>query len=46
MNFVIMVILAIFLGDEADNFVAAAGHYGNKSHQLVKIMQQISDMNT
>lgn len=25
-----------FLGDEADNFVAAAGHYGNKSHQLVK----------
>ncbi len=25
-----------FLGDEADKYVAAAGHYGNKSHQLVK----------
>lgn len=25
-----------FLGDEADQFVAAAGHYGNKSAQLVK----------
>ena len=25
-----------FLGDEADQFVAAAGHYGNKSHYLVK----------
>lgn len=25
-----------FLGDEADRYVAAAGHYGNKSHQLVK----------
>lgn len=25
-----------FLGDEADSYVAAAGHYGNKSHQLVK----------
>lgn len=25
-----------FLGDEADEYVAAAGHYGNKSHELVK----------
>ena len=25
-----------FLGEEADKYVAAAGHYGNKSHQLVK----------
>lgn len=25
-----------FLGDEADRYVAAAGHYGNKSRQLVK----------
>lgn len=25
-----------FLGEEADRYVAAAGHYGNKSHQLVK----------
>lgn len=25
-----------FLGEEADRFVAAAGHYGNKSHCLVK----------
>ena len=25
-----------FLGDEADKYVAAAGHYGNKSHRLVK----------
>lgn len=25
-----------FLGEEADEFVAAAGHYGNKSHKLVK----------
>ena len=25
-----------FLGDEADRYVAAAGHYGNKSHRLVK----------
>ena len=25
-----------FLGDEADSFVAAAGHYGNKSRKLVK----------
>ena len=25
-----------FLGDEADRYVAAAGHYGNKSHCLVK----------
>lgn len=25
-----------FLGDEADEFVAAAGHYGNKSRQLVQ----------
>ena len=25
-----------FLGKEADRYVAAAGHYGNKSHQLVK----------
>ena len=25
-----------FLGEEADRFVAAAGHYGNKSHRLVK----------
>ncbi len=25
-----------FLGDEADKYVAAAGHYGNKSQQLVK----------
>lgn len=25
-----------FLGDEADEFVAAAGHYGNQSSQLVK----------
>lgn len=24
------------LGEEADRFVAAAGHYGNKSHRLVK----------
>lgn len=24
-----------FLGDEADNYIAAAGHYGNKSPQLV-----------
>ena len=23
-------------GDEADKFIAAAGHYGNKSHQLVR----------
>lgn len=23
-------------GDEADRFIAAAGHYGNKSHQLVR----------
>ena len=25
-----------FLGEEADRYVAAAGHYGNKSRQLVK----------
>lgn len=25
-----------FLGEEADRYVAAAGHYGNKSHYLVK----------
>lgn len=25
-----------FLGEEADRYVAAAGHYGNKSHCLVK----------
>ncbi len=25
-----------FLGEEADMYVAAAGHYGNKSHKLVK----------
>lgn len=25
-----------FLGEEADLYVAAAGHYGNKSHKLVK----------
>lgn len=25
-----------FLGEEADKYVAAAGHYGNKSHQLVR----------
>lgn len=25
-----------FLGDEADKFVAAAGHYGNKSNKLVR----------
>lgn len=25
-----------FLGEEADRYVAAAGHYGNKSHKLVK----------
>lgn len=25
-----------FLGDEADEFIAAAGHYGNKSNKLVK----------
>lgn len=25
-----------FLGDEADKYVAAAGHYGNKSNKLVK----------
>ena len=25
-----------FLGDEADEYVAAAGHYGNKSNELVK----------
>lgn len=25
-----------FLGEEADKYVAAAGHYGNKSHKLVK----------
>lgn len=25
-----------FLGDEADQFVAGAGHYGNKSPQLIK----------
>lgn len=25
-----------FLGEEADKYVAAAGHYGNKSHCLVK----------
>ena len=25
-----------FLGDEADDYVAAAGHYGNKSNLLVK----------
>lgn len=25
-----------FLGDEADRYVAAAGHYGNKSSQLVR----------
>lgn len=23
-------------GDEADNYIAAAGHYGNKSHKLIK----------
>ena len=23
-------------GEEADKFIAAAGHYGNKSHQLVR----------
>lgn len=25
-----------FLGQEADSFIAAAGHYGNKSRQLIK----------
>ena len=25
-----------FLGDEADKFVAAAGHYGNKSYKLIR----------
>lgn len=25
-----------FIGDEADNFIAAAGHFGDKSHELVK----------
>ena len=25
-----------FLGEDADRYVAAAGHYGNKSHRLVK----------
>lgn len=25
-----------FLGDEADEYIAAAGHYGNKSHDFVK----------
>ena len=25
-----------FLGEEADEYIAAAGHYGNKSHKLVK----------
>lgn len=25
-----------FLGDEADKFIAGAGHFGNKSHELVK----------
>ena len=25
-----------FLGEEADKFIAAAGHFGNKSHRLVK----------
>ena len=25
-----------FLGDEADEYIAAAGHYGNKSNKLVK----------
>lgn len=25
-----------FLGEEADKYVDAAGHFGNKSHQLVK----------
>lgn len=25
-----------FLGEEADRYIAAAGHYGNKSHRLVK----------
>lgn len=25
-----------FLGEEADRYIAAAGHYGNKSHKLVR----------
>lgn len=25
-----------FLGEEADSFIAASGHFGNKSHELVK----------
>lgn len=25
-----------FMGEEADQYIAAAGHYGNKSHELVK----------
>ena len=28
--------LGALFGDEADNFIAAAGHYGNKSRKLVK----------
>jgi len=27
---------AAFMGDDADDFVAAAGHWGNQSHDLVK----------
>ena len=27
---------AAFMGDDADDFVAAAGHWGNQSHELVK----------
>ncbi len=28
--------LGALFGEEADNYIAAAGHYGNKSHQLVR----------
>ena len=35
-SFAIIIIPVIFLGEEADRYVAAAGHYGNKSHCLVK----------
>lgn len=28
--------LGALFGEEADNFIAAAGHYGNKSHDLVR----------
>ena len=35
-NFVIICIRVQHFGEEADKFIAAAGHYGNKSRQLVR----------